>query len=135
VALRSVGGPNAGVTAIVPAVLLRVFEEHELSMLLSGAPAIDVADWRKHTEYSGYGYEDTQIQWFWSVVERMTPEDRAALLKFSTGSSVPPVGGFASLSGHDTPQRFRICAVPFSRTAPSLPSASTWYVCHTNCGL
>jgi hypothetical protein len=84
------GAGHTGVTGMVPAPLLRVFTEGELATLLAGAPAIDVADWRAHTEYSGYGPEDAPIIWFWAAVTRMSDDDRALLLQFATGSSVVP---------------------------------------------
>ena len=82
---------STGVTAIVPAPLLRVFTEGELATLLAGSPTIDIADWRRHTEYSGYGVDDLPVQWFWATVEKLSAEERGLLLQFATGSSVVSV--------------------------------------------
>uniref|UniRef100_A0AC11AUI1 HECT domain and ankyrin repeat containing E3 ubiquitin protein ligase 1 n=1 Tax=Ovis aries TaxID=9940 RepID=A0AC11AUI1_SHEEP len=93
-------------------------------LLLSGMPEIDVSDWIKNTEYtSGYEREDPVIQWFWEVVEDITPEERVLLLQFVTGSSRVPHGGFANIMGGSGLQNFTIAAVPY--TPNLLPTSST----------
>ncbi|XP_059556824.1 E3 ubiquitin-protein ligase HACE1 isoform X5 [Myotis daubentonii] len=60
--------------------------QNNKELLLSGMPEIDVSDWIKNTEYtSGYERQDPVIQWFWEVVEDITPEERVLLLQFVTG--------------------------------------------------
>lgn len=61
--------------------------------------AIDVADWRRHTEYLGeyarLGERHRVIRWFWDVVEHTLDEgQRAHLLQFTTGGSGVPAQGF-----------------------------------------
>ncbi|KAF4025189.1 hypothetical protein G4228_017039 [Cervus hanglu yarkandensis] len=76
-----------GFHMFIPPSLIQLFDEYELELLLSGMPEIDVSDWIKNTEYtSGYEREDPVIQWFWEVVEDITPEERVLLLQFVTGS-------------------------------------------------
>ncbi|XP_053520806.1 E3 ubiquitin-protein ligase HACE1 isoform X3 [Artibeus jamaicensis] len=76
-----------GFHMFIPPSLIQLFDEFELELLLSGMPEIDVSDWIKNTEYtSGYEREDPVIQWFWEVVEDITPEERVLLLQFVTGS-------------------------------------------------
>ncbi|KAB1275471.1 E3 ubiquitin-protein ligase HACE1 [Camelus dromedarius] len=75
-----------GFHMFIPPSLIQLFDEYELELLLSGMPEIDVSDWLKNTEYtSGYEREDPVIQWFWEVVEDITPEERVLLLQFVTG--------------------------------------------------
>ncbi|XP_036271141.1 E3 ubiquitin-protein ligase HACE1 isoform X4 [Pipistrellus kuhlii] len=75
-----------GFHMFIPPSLIQLFDEFELELLLSGMPEIDVSDWIKNTEYtSGYERQDPVIQWFWEVVEDITPEERVLLLQFVTG--------------------------------------------------
>uniref|UniRef100_A0A8C2NNB1 E3 ubiquitin-protein ligase HACE1 n=1 Tax=Capra hircus TaxID=9925 RepID=A0A8C2NNB1_CAPHI len=98
--------------------------QNNKELLLSGMPEIDVSDWIKNTEYtSGYEREDPVIQWFWEVVEDITPEERVLLLQFVTGSSRVPHGGFANIMGGSGLQNFTIAAVPY--TPNLLPTSST----------
>lgn len=48
-----------GFWELVPRQLLAVFSDHELELLISGLPDIDVADLRANTEYSGYTVSGT----------------------------------------------------------------------------
>lgn len=69
-------------------------------MLLGGGEGrdVDVADMRRHCQYSGgYSASSRTVKMFWEAVERMTPDDRSALLRFVTACSRPPLGGFAYL--------------------------------------
>ncbi|KAF6114054.1 HECT domain and ankyrin repeat containing E3 ubiquitin protein ligase 1 [Phyllostomus discolor] len=113
-----------GFHMFIPPSLIQLFDEFELELLLSGMPEIDVNDWIKNTEYtSGYEREDPVIQWFWEVVEDITPEERVLLLQFVTGSSRVPHGGFANIMGGSGLQNFTIAAVPY--TPNLLPTSST----------
>ncbi|KAM5326426.1 E3 ubiquitin-protein ligase HACE1 isoform 7-T7 [Glossophaga mutica] len=113
-----------GFHMFIPPSLIQLFDEFELELLLSGMPEIDVSDWIKNTEYtSGYEREDPVIQWFWEVVDDITPEERVLLLQFVTGSSRVPHGGFANIMGGSGLQNFTIAAVPY--TPNLLPTSST----------
>ncbi|KIZ04485.1 E3 ubiquitin-protein ligase HUWE1 [Monoraphidium neglectum] len=97
-----------GFWELVPRDLLSVFNDHELELLISGLPDIDVADLRANTEYQGYSPSSPVISWFWQAVEAMDKEDRALLLQFVTGTSKVPLEGFRALQGISGPQRFQI---------------------------
>lgn len=57
---------------------LKIFDENELELLLSGIGTIDVKDWRKHTVYKGdYHANHIVIQWFWRMVLSFNNEMRA----------------------------------------------------------
>ncbi|XP_067883059.1 E3 ubiquitin-protein ligase HACE1 isoform X2 [Heterodontus francisci] len=113
-----------GFHLFIPPSLIQLFDEYELELLLSGMPEIDVADWKRNTEYtSGYEKDDPVIQWFWEIVEALTQEECVSLLQFVTGSSRVPHGGFAYLMGGSGLQRFTVAAVPY--TSNLLPTSST----------
>ena len=74
-----------------------MFNDHELELLISGLPEIDVDDLRANTEYTGYTPAAKQIQWFWEVVSALSKEDLALLVQFTTGTSKVPLEGFKAL--------------------------------------
>jgi len=75
------------------------FSHRELALLICGFGDIDPEDWRKNTLVSSSA-EDELMSWFWAMVTEMTPEDRAKLLHFATGSSRLPAAGFMGMSPH-----------------------------------
>jgi len=105
----------AGISDVLPARALAPFSAPELSLLLSGLETIDVEDWQANTAYSGgYSRLDPQVLWFWGVVKAMEQAERALLLKFATGSSRVPSGGFAALYGLSGPTKFTLARVEVS---------------------
>ncbi|KAK3607654.1 hypothetical protein CHS0354_010642 [Potamilus streckersoni] len=88
-----------GLSDLINLEWLRMFDHHELQVLISGAPVpIDLDDMKRHTHYSG-GYTDDHpvIQVFWKVVEQFTEDQKRKLLKFVTSCSRPPLLGFKDL--------------------------------------
>jgi ubiquitin-protein ligase E3 C len=117
-----------GFRDLIPVDWIRMFSARELQLLIGGdIRAIDVVNMRSHTHYTG-GYHDTQpyIQWFWEVLESMSPDEQAAFLKFTTSCPRQPLLGFQNL----TPQ-FCIQRVPARQpqdspdAPPRLPSTAT----------
>lgn len=80
--------------------LISIFNDHELELLISGLPEIDVEDLRNNTEYSGYTAASPVIQWFWEIVRSLDKEDLALLVQFVTGTSRVPLEGFKALQVH-----------------------------------
>lgn len=72
----------------MPRELIAIFNDHELELLISGLPDIDVGDLRANTMYSGYSPASPVIQWFWQVVADMEKQDLALLLQFVTGMNM-----------------------------------------------
>ncbi|XP_045501917.1 E3 ubiquitin-protein ligase NEDD4 isoform X2 [Colias croceus] len=98
-----------GLGALVPPALLKIFDEHELELLLCGIQRIDVRDWRANTLYKGdYHANHLVVQWFWRVVLSFSNEMRSRLLQFVTGTSRVPMNGFKELYGSNGPQLFTI---------------------------
>ncbi|CAO2207196.1 unnamed protein product [Urochloa humidicola] len=70
----------------------------DFDQMLGGSKgAIDVNDWRAHTDYRGYKGKDRQIKWFWKAVENMTVEQQGRLLFFWTSVKYLPSDGFSGL--------------------------------------
>ncbi|CAB3244315.1 unnamed protein product [Arctia plantaginis] len=98
-----------GLSALVPLSLLKIFDEHELELLLCGIQHIDVRDWRANSLYKGdYHANHIVVQWFWRVVLSFSNEMRSRLLQFVTGTSRVPMNGFKELYGSNGPQLFTI---------------------------
>jgi HECT-domain (ubiquitin-transferase) len=117
----------AGVREIVsPAHLLALFTPAQLSSLLSGEDHYDLDDWRIHTKYTGgYTADSDTVRYFWECVRCFSPQQRAHLLQFATGSTHVPVGGFGRFLGASGPLPFTITRLD----APlhSLPLSSTCF--------
>ena len=114
----------SGFHEIIPKDLIKIFNEQELELLISGLPDIDIDDWKNNTEYQNYTASSPQIQWFWRAVRSFSQEERAKLIQFATGTSKVPLGGFTQLQGSTGIQKFQIHK-EFSSNA-RLPSAHTW---------
>ena len=94
---------------VLPRVSLQLFSDHELELMISGLPDVDVLDLRANCEYHG-GYSATSqiVLWFWEILIAMDREQRALLLQFVTGTSKVPVGGFGELQAISGRQKFQI---------------------------
>ncbi|RZF35830.1 hypothetical protein LSTR_LSTR008936 [Laodelphax striatellus] len=98
-----------GFSALVPLNLIKIFDEHELELLMCGIQNIDVKDWKQNTLYKGdYHANHAVIQWFWRVLLSFNNEMRSRLLQFVTGTSRVPMNGFKELYGSNGPQMFTI---------------------------
>ncbi|XP_058975472.1 E3 ubiquitin-protein ligase Nedd-4 isoform X13 [Musca domestica] len=98
-----------GFGSIIPLNLIKIFDEHELELLMCGIQNIDVKDWRENTLYKGdYHQNHIIIQWFWRAVLSFPNEMRSRLLQFVTGTSRVPMNGFKELYGSNGPQMFTI---------------------------
>ncbi|KAJ3224220.1 hypothetical protein HK099_000081 [Clydaea vesicula] len=115
----------SGFQEIIPKDLIKIFNEQELELLISGLPDIDIDDWKNNTEYQNYTPTSPQIQWFWRVVRNFTQEERAKLIQFVTGTSKVPLEGFSDLQGSNGIQKFQIHKDYSSNTR--LPSAHTCF--------
>lgn len=114
-----------GFYEVVDSRLVSVFDARELELVIAGTAEIDVADWRKNTEYrSGYHDGHPVIQWFWLAIEKFDNERRLRLLQFVTGTSSIPYEGFAALRGSNGPRKF--CIEKWGKPT-SLPRAHTCF--------
>ena len=79
---------------------LKIFSAIELQQLIRGsATKLDVADLRQHTKLVG-GFETgcRTLKLLWEVLEELDVDDHSRFLQFCTGSSRPPLLGFAAMS-------------------------------------
>lgn len=122
---EQMGALRQGMEDIFPISKLVVFDEKELELLIGGIAEIDVKDWSKNTTYSaGYDSYSPTIQWFWETVLSFSPEQRARLLQFATGTSRVPMNGFSELQGSTGPQLF--CVKQWGKIQ-DLPRAHTCF--------
>ena len=124
-----------GLNAVVSESWLRIFRK-DLSSLLGGtAEEVDVDDLRNHTVYDGgFTKQSSTVKLFWSVVEKLSREEKGKLLKFVTSSSRPPVLGFASLRPPFKITKVRcetsvLASIGLGKDADRLPTASTCFNC------
>ena len=89
-------------------------------LLICGTEDVRYKDMRKHSlVVEGDGpYFSNILSNFWTAVRRMSQEERAMLLQFSTGSSILPNGGFGELVPPFT--------ISIIQDENRLPSAHTW---------
>ena len=114
-----------GLWEVIEKSWLRIFNEPELQVLISGAVdgGIDVADMKANTRYiGGFSGLDLTISRFWNVAASLTSEQQASLLRFVTSCERPPPLGFASMNPPFTIQRVGIL-----RDGDRLPTASTCF--------
>jgi E3 ubiquitin-protein ligase NEDD4 len=58
----------SGFNDLIPLSIVKIFDEHELELLMCGIQHIDVKDWKQNTLYKGdYHGNHIVIQWFWRV--------------------------------------------------------------------
>jgi hypothetical protein len=101
----------------------------ELELGIAGPSIIDVADLKAHSGYVGYAETSQVVRWFWEVVESYDQPHLALLLKFTTGSPLPPVGGFANLRQRTTDARSQMFQVTrFGSETNRLPASHTCFV-------
>ena len=78
-----------------------VIKRRPLTKLYHFFAAVTTCDILFHAfslQYKACSVEHDVIQWFWNIVSQLKEEEKALLMKFSTGSPCVPVGGFAALT-------------------------------------
>ncbi|XP_058828443.1 E3 ubiquitin-protein ligase SMURF2 [Topomyia yanbarensis] len=120
---------SKGFGELIPSQLLRPFDERELELVIGGISKIDVNDWKAHTRLKQCTQETPQILWFWQIVESYSPEMRAQLLQFVTGSCRVPLQGFRALQGSTGAVGPRLFTIHLTADAPlqNLPKAHTCF--------
>lgn len=89
----------SGLTELIPLQWLRMFNPHEIQMLLSGGTSvIDIEDLQRNTIVNGFPASSKTVENFWKVVRSMTEEQRHKLIQFVTSTPKAPLLGFSQLS-------------------------------------
>eukprot|EP00180_Rhodochaete_pulchella_P000900 Plantae.Rhodophyta-Rhodochaete_pulchella.ctg1728.p1 GENE.Plantae.Rhodophyta-Rhodochaete_pulchella.ctg1728~~Plantae.Rhodophyta-Rhodochaete_pulchella.ctg1728.p1 ORF type:complete len:710 (+),score=126.38 Plantae.Rhodophyta-Rhodochaete_pulchella.ctg1728:127-2130(+) len=122
---RQISAFLEGFHELIPAEDIKIFNELELELLMSGLPDIDVADLKANIEYTGYTASSPQVNWFWRAISQLGGEDLARLIMFVTGTSKVPLEGFAALQGMNGLQKFQIHKV--GGDSERLPAAHTCF--------
>ena len=88
-----------GLHTLVPDNLLSLWDESELELLVCGVREYSVPDLKKHHTVVGVnmGRFSLVMTWFWQVLTHMGKEDMSRFVRFCTGSSLLPPGGWAAL--------------------------------------
>ena len=101
-----------GFRDLIPASWVRLFSSHELQKLISGddtVRGIDVSGLKAAMQYAaGYHPSQPYVQWFWEVIEEMTPDQQRKFLRFMTSCSRQPLLGFQSLAPAPCIQQVRL---------------------------
>jgi len=123
---------NAQITAfvegfhmILPPEELRMFSPHELGLLISGVPELDIDDLENNIVLEfPYTKESPTIIMLFKLLRSWDKEKRVKFLFFVTGSSRVPIGGFRDLSERGKPIRICKCSdtqrLPVSHTCANL---------------
>jgi hypothetical protein len=119
-----------GLHQVVDPSWLKIFDSNELMLLFRGDEShcgLDVEDWRRNTVYVTHhnkaeegGADAPVVEYFWTVVQMMTPEQQRGLLKFATSMSRAPLLGFK----HMNP---RFCIAVVDVDPSNLPTAATCF--------
>ncbi|KAF9549865.1 hypothetical protein EC957_002436 [Mortierella hygrophila] len=108
-----------GLSDLIDPKWLWMFNQQELQVMMGGAQTgISLKDLAQNVVYSNFERTDPTIEYFWSVVEEMSEEDRRLLVKFVTSCARPPLMGFAELNP-------KLCIRNAGREEDRLPTSST----------
>ncbi|KAF8940178.1 hypothetical protein BGZ47_007837 [Haplosporangium gracile] len=108
-----------GLSDLIDPKWLWMFNQQELQVMLGGAQTgISLKDLAQNVVYSNFERTDPTIEYFWSVVEEMSEEDRRLLVKFVTSCARPPLLGFAELNP-------KLCIRNAGQEEDRLPTSST----------
>jgi len=110
-----------GLTRVVPAGVVSMFNARELQQMLGGSSMDDRAleDLMAHTRGTrGMSADCPTWSYFWGAMRQMTVEERMQVFTFATGMPRCPLAGMASLSPHE---------FTLSATGSDLPIAHTCF--------
>jgi len=87
-----------GFFEVLPREIFRGFTPQQMRKFLVGEENVDVVDLGNNIKFrDGYTRRSQQIVWFLEVLEEMPQDQRRRVLRFITGSSRVPLGGFRNL--------------------------------------
>jgi len=61
----------------VPKDIIKLFDNRELELLISGLPSIDIDDLRENTIYTGYTSQSEPVKMLWQVLIQFDNSERA----------------------------------------------------------
>jgi E3 ubiquitin-protein ligase HUWE1 len=93
-----------GFHALIPIDEIKYLQPSELDLIICGVPEINIQDLKENCQlHQPYEPNHPVIQRFFRVLEKWDNEKRAKLLKFWTGSSKVPQGGFKTFRDTNAP--------------------------------
>ncbi len=69
-----------GFYSIIPKELLKMFDNRELELLISGLQNIDVDDLRENTLYEGYNARSRPVVLLWEVLQELDNSERSEFI-------------------------------------------------------
>lgn len=111
----------------MPLHLIKIFDNKELELLISGLPTVDIQDLKDNTIYKSYSAASPVVQWLWEVLEEFSNSEKAEFIQFVTGSSKVPVEGFKGLRGPNGIQKVEIVKLNCDNPDQRLPQAHTCF--------
>jgi HECT-domain (ubiquitin-transferase)/SPRY domain len=72
---------------VIPSQVLSLFGWDDLRSRISGPADFDVDQLKSEARYCGYSSSATQVKMLFALLKELTPEDRAAFLRFVSGQS------------------------------------------------
>lgn len=81
---------KAGITELVPPVLLKLLTPADLHSLLAGETNIDVEEMKKYAKLSPFPPTQNIIDWFWEIMKELEKDQLSAFLFFITGKNNLP---------------------------------------------
>lgn len=110
---------------LVPRDIIKLFDNRELELLISGLPNIDIDDLKENTIYSGYTAQSKPVVMLWEILYAFDNSERAEFVQFCTGSSKVPIEGFKVLRGTNGINKFQITKMQCSDPQRRLPQSHT----------
>jgi hypothetical protein len=91
---------------------------------------IDVEDWKSHTRYCSYNYDamHPSVMLFWEYLASLDQVGLSSVLKFTTGTSRLPVGGFSSFKESEKFQLWYKEGEDSDTNLIKLPTAATCFM-------
>lgn len=70
----------SGFYSIIPKDLLKMFDNRELELLISGLQSINIDDLRENTVYEGYNARSRPVVLLWEVLQELDNSERAEFI-------------------------------------------------------
>lgn len=80
-----------GLAAVFDGVACGFLRGEELMRLVVGVGEVNIEELRSITKYDGFEAQEEVVEWFWEVLEEMSPAQRTSFLQFATARSRLPV--------------------------------------------
>jgi len=97
-----------GFYSVISIDILQVLNWTQLEEMVCGKNKFDIEDFKNHTKYEGFDYNDINIKWFWEWFEETDEKDRIKYLKFVSGRSRLPKSDLGFKYRHTISKAFNV---------------------------